>query len=174
MTASTNRIRVNNSGNTIIPGGICLGTADADTYSAANNLDDYETGTWSPVITGYGGGNTATFNIREGFYTKLGDLVIAYFSVALSSKGNISGSYTLITNIPFNNTAGGTRWGSGYITRFGGLNNTRYDLGVEMGGTSTSYGWVTQGGGSSTGYLNTSDVSNTTFFEGVLIYNTTA
>ena len=66
-----------------------LGTADArfkDLYltggvylggtGAANKLDDYEEGTWSPVISdATSGGNTGTATVAYATYTKVGNLV---------------------------------------------------------------------------------------------------
>jgi hypothetical protein len=52
--------------------------ASASASTDANTLDDYEEGTWSPVITD--GTNDATMNAATGgFYTKMGRLVLVDF-----------------------------------------------------------------------------------------------
>jgi hypothetical protein len=99
-----------------LSGGVYLGGT-----GAANHLDDYEEGTWTPTITGFAQGTpTQTYSVQSGNYTKVGNLVTAHFVVTLSDKGNIasaSGAYTFITGLPFNHggsTAGtGVMWGWG-------------------------------------------------------------
>ena len=71
--------------------GILFGTDTA----AANTLDDYEEGTWTPVI----GGGTCT-NIT-GKYIKIGDQVTVTLSVL---GGTLTGATTNeITGLPFTN-----------------------------------------------------------------------
>ena len=69
---------------------------------AANKLDDYEEGTWTPVIRG----NTPapsgqSYATQNGRYTKLGRLVTLEFDVTLSAKGTVGGSYLIISGVPF-------------------------------------------------------------------------
>ena len=49
LTNNAERMRIDSSGHAIIPAGVTLGTS-AGTYAAANTLDDYEEGTWTPTI----------------------------------------------------------------------------------------------------------------------------
>jgi hypothetical protein len=62
---------------------------------AANHLDDYEEGTWTPTVAG----GTAGYTVRTGRYTKIGNIVRLRCAVALSSW---SGTGTVsITGVPF-------------------------------------------------------------------------
>jgi hypothetical protein len=71
--------------------GIYLGVTSA---TAANLLDDYEEGTWTPAITGA----TGVTNL-EGSYTKVGNLVTVWVYML---NGNIGGSPTYeMTGLPF-------------------------------------------------------------------------
>jgi hypothetical protein len=45
----------------------------------ANTLDDYEEGTWTPVIIGSSTAGTGTYSVQNGRYTKIGNRV--YFGV---------------------------------------------------------------------------------------------
>ena len=45
------KMRIDSSGHAIIPAGVTLGTATG-VYAAANTLDDYEEGAWTPTVTG--------------------------------------------------------------------------------------------------------------------------
>lgn len=59
----------------------------------ANTLDDYEEGTFTPVLTGSGGSaGSYAASQAEGVYTKIGNLVIATAAVSLSNLGSWSGA----------------------------------------------------------------------------------
>lgn len=74
--------------------------------AGANDLDDYEEGTFSPGLT-LGGGNTGmTFGTQSGYYTKIGDMVFFELSVVLTAVGSSTGS-VLITGLPFTANASG-------------------------------------------------------------------
>jgi hypothetical protein len=112
--------RFNSSGNlqtigTIGVGGATPSTSGAGiTYPAtqsassdANTLDDYEEGTWTPVITALSG--TITSFTAFGQYTKIGQLVVAQFQYNITNNG--TGAVGIIVNgLPFSgttNTSGG-------------------------------------------------------------------
>ena len=63
-------------------------------------LDDYEEGTWTPVLSD--GTNDATTSLASGSYTKIGDLVTVRGRLTVSAKGSISGGLR-ITGLPFTN-----------------------------------------------------------------------
>ena len=63
--------------------------------AAANALDDYEEGTWTPQI------NTGSLDGNEvGTYTKVGRLVTLQFYINVTTLGS-SGSGVLVQNLPF-------------------------------------------------------------------------
>jgi hypothetical protein len=84
----TERVRVTTDGLTF----------NGDT-AAANALDDYEEGTWTPVIQG-GTSGTATYTVREGYYTKIGRQVVIQFFLTFQ-KNTIVGNVAL-EGLPFN------------------------------------------------------------------------
>ena len=134
---------------------------------AANELADYEQGTWTPKL---GNETTAVYSNQTGWYRKIGDTVFIYFSLSLSSKGDISGSYTKIASLPFNGSPS-TQFGSGQIHAYR-LGSSAHIQGIEFGGSVPSVGWLMTGGGGTTGYLNTSFVADNTYFEGFATYKT--
>ena len=86
------------AGDLVVNGGVFLGGT-----AAANELDDYEEGNWTPGVT-FGGGNTGVNSgASAGSYTKVGRLVMASGLLLLSSKGSSTGN-ALLTGLPF--TAG--------------------------------------------------------------------
>jgi|LakMenE01Jun11ns_1017448.scaffolds.fasta_scaffold9956636_1 hypothetical protein len=76
--------------------------------AAANALDDYEEGTWTPVYRQGGVNNTATYSYQFGTYTKIGNLVTAFFDIIALSITAGAGACEL-AGLPFvvsNNMAG--------------------------------------------------------------------
>jgi hypothetical protein len=68
--------------------------------SDVNTLDDYEEGTWTPVLK-FGGGSTGiTTSQQYGQYTKIGRLVTCTFNIFLTNKGSSTGVAT-IDGLPF-------------------------------------------------------------------------
>ena len=77
--------------------------ATVSASSNANTLDDYEEGTWTPELTFATPGSVSVgYSGREGFYTKIGNLV--QFSCILKvnsfSKGTASGTLK-VNGLPF-------------------------------------------------------------------------
>jgi len=71
-------------------------TFNGDT-AAANALDDYEEGNWTPAITD---GYTRTYGNRYGKYVKIGSYVYVFGQINLSTRSGSPGSYGYIT-LPF-------------------------------------------------------------------------
>ena len=86
-------------------------TFNGDT-AAANALDDYEEGTWTPFV-GTQGGSDYTISSSYNCYTKIGNIVHAYFSYTFTAEGN--GSISLF-NLPFSADSNVTLIGQGYVT----------------------------------------------------------
>lgn len=94
--------KIDSTGN-LIPGatttGIYLGVTSA---TASNLLDDYEEGTWTPVLKS--NANTITGGTRLATYTKVGRMVHVFFSLAGgTTSGTIdnSGDFFRIQGLPF-------------------------------------------------------------------------
>ena len=67
---------------------------------SANKLDDYEEGSWTPVLEGSGATSGVAYSRRQGTYTKVGNKVFVNFHIVLSSEGTI-GSTAKISGLPF-------------------------------------------------------------------------
>ena len=89
-----------NSGN-LLPAdaskGIYLGVNSA---TAANLLDDYEEGTFTPQLKISGSTTGIAYSVQAGHYTKIGNRVIVNMEIALSAKGSNTGNVSLI-GLPF-------------------------------------------------------------------------
>ena len=80
----------------ITPNGL---TFNGDT-AAANALDDYEEGLFTPSFTSDGTNPTVSYSFQRGFYTKVGRTV--YFQVQLGTDSVSVGSGSLfISGLPF-------------------------------------------------------------------------
>ena len=101
----TEQVRLWAGGALICSSGVTLGTA-VDTFNAANTLDDYEEGTFTPeVADALSSGNTATGTFT-GIYTKIGRLVIAEISLININTTGMTGTNDLyIRNMPFTNSS---------------------------------------------------------------------
>jgi hypothetical protein len=76
--------------------GILFGTDTA----AANALDDYEEGTWTPTIVGGTTTGTVTYGTRTGTYRKVGSIVTVSYYINWSSHTG-TGQMRL-AGLPFN------------------------------------------------------------------------
>lgn len=78
--------------------------ATANPSTNVNTLDDYEEGTFTPIITFGGASVDITYSSQSGLYTKIGNIVIATIKIILSSKGSSTG-LARVDGLPFANNA---------------------------------------------------------------------
>jgi len=139
-SSPTERLRITSTGQVRLAGaGI---TFNGDT-ATANELDDYEEGTWTPSV----GGN-ATYTNQDGKYTKIGNTVYIEGHLQIATLG--TGSTTTMSGLPF--AAGATVEGGLTVTYFSALavNVISLVLGVNALNTNTTaYSRTTAGTGSS-------------------------
>ena len=121
-------------------------------YTAANALDDYEEGSWTPVWSQ--GVGSPGYLVQQGRYTKIGNRVTLSCYLR-SNSGSANGSHVYIGGLPFTATNSITAADGGYNTYLGGfytatngaqwlvINNStivalyRQTDGAALGGTST-------------------------------------
>lgn len=74
----------------------------------ANTLDDYEEGTWTPVITFSTPGDlNVAYATQQGLYTKIGRQVTLQFALATSAFTHTTAAGSLqITGVPFTSSNG--------------------------------------------------------------------
>jgi len=157
-SSPTERMRITSTGQVRLAGaGI---TFNGDT-ATANELDDYEEGTWTPALA-FGGGSTAiTYNARAGYYIKIGKQVFLTVYFNLSNKGTDTGSAT-ITGLPFTsedfNISGTTNWPGSIPSRRQNESSTSFAM---MVADNTATIVCTNGAGAA--------VTDTTFTNGTII-----
>jgi len=101
---------------TISTGNVVIGTAakgidfttsaDGSGTVTAELLNDYEEGTWTPVLGGSSSTSGQTYTTQAGRYTKIGRQVICTFEVQLLTVGTIVGN-PVIAGLPFTSTGTG-------------------------------------------------------------------
>ena len=65
--------------------------------AAANGLNDYERGLWTPTITG--GATSLSYGNRRAWYVKIGEFVHASFYITFSAQGD--GNQFVMGNLPY-------------------------------------------------------------------------
>ena len=138
--------------------GVTFGTDTA----AANKLDDYEEGTFTPVLK-IGGATTGIgYGAAVGSYTKIGNLVNASLYVLLSSKGSATGSVT-IDGLPFASANTTNGFASAHIGSILACTWANYPAGYLSKNTSAiTFNQYTEAGGSSA--ISNSNLTDTSSF----------
>jgi hypothetical protein len=154
-TSGVERLSIASTGAATFSAGISLSGATAQSSgiefpstqvasASANNLDDYEEGTWTPSL----GGNT-TYTLQNGTYTKIGRQVTINFLIGVNILG--TGSSSVVTGVPFtvNNTnrgGGGVAYVELPIVAYASINPAVLTSGTQLiFATSTILGvWADQ------------------------------
>jgi len=79
-----------------LSGGVYLGGT-----GAANKLDDYETGTWTPSYAGASIDGSYTYNEQQGHYVKIGQQVTCWFNLTNITTVTAGSGGLTIENLPF-------------------------------------------------------------------------
>jgi hypothetical protein len=113
--------------------GVYLGVTSA---TAANLLDDYEEGTFTPTFTSTGA--SFTYSQQHGFYTKIGRSVTCHIFIRAQSSGTTSNALK-ITGLPFTSINSGSFFSS---CSFGQIESIDYPAGAlqisgHVGSTAT-------------------------------------
>jgi hypothetical protein len=110
------------AGDLVVNGGVFLGGT-----ATANELDDYEEGTFTPTFLGSTTNPTQTYDTRNGIYVKIGKMVHCQIQIYLNNGGITSGSGTAyLGGLPFTASAtaqgsmGSCYYGSNWLTSAGG------------------------------------------------------
>lgn len=143
-----------------------------DQQPSSNNwtLDDYQRGTWTPVIGGSGGTSGQAYTTQIGRYEKIGRTVRASFAVVLSTEGTITTDVE-IQGLPFtvvttavNVHVSALRWAST-------ATNWVSVCATPRSGTTAALVTGAAAAAASNGTaLTAADINNTTEFSGTLIY----
>jgi len=101
--------------------------------AAANHLDDYEEGTWTPSYAFDVGGTGVVYGSQGGTYVKIGQTVYVSFILQVTSVLSASDYYLRLTGLPFNGSGVSQQRGRVWIQN---PNSASFNLSVEGGTTS--------------------------------------
>ena len=165
VTLGDNTARLNNiymAGDLIVSSGSGIDFSATAGTGTSELFDDYEEGTWTPVIYGSSSAGTATYSNQTGNYTKVGNLVCAVGRVSYS--GHTGTGSMRMSGLPF--TATSTNFMEPPIIVFGSdisLTANNYLVGtVKRSDTYVEYIQTPVGGGTTSAV--TVDTGGSLFF----------
>ena len=129
---------------------------------SANFLDDYEEGTWSPVVAdATSGGNTGSATIDRSDYTKIGRQVTVSTRIRnINTSGMTSSNILYVRDLPFTSKSSGIAIGS---VKVNGVNfQSGTDCICQIGPSATFLNFVFQGDDISETNLDVSDIASGT------------
>ena len=141
--------------------------------ATANELNDYEEGTWTPSYAGSTTGSIS-YGSRGGTYTKVGNLVTAWFSlVNFTTTGSWAGDVK-VTGLPFTcNQTNNVRVCTGNC-RFYNINtpsNTRFQVSMDVD-VSNSHLIFLQSGDDTNWESWQVETTSSSYLEGTITYRT--
>ena len=163
------------NGLTLTDGNLVVASGHGIDFSATGNisgtsselLDDYEEGTWTPILNGDGGATSGqSYGTVTAHYVKIGQLVYLGFDLALTTLGSIGGNYAVVNNLPF--PALNSNLGGGSLGYYRHISNSTGPITFYV---SASQAYLMKGGDT---YVAKTDLTNSTRLIGFLSYRTSA
>jgi len=151
--------------------GVYLGVTSA---TAANLLNDYEEGTWTPGLSwSTGGATSVAYTDQVGLYTKIGKMVNVSFHLQTSNNGTGSGA-AIITGLPFTVHNSNSAYGASLVTNYrAGFSADHYPGGYATKNDTTIYLQNLDPDSTETSGISESDWTNTGRVYGSLTYRST-
>jgi len=138
----------------------------------ANTLDDYEEGTWTPVLGGEGGTSGQAYGNQLGYYRKVGQLVVASYIAELSTEGTITGNCQ-IKGLPFTSLTitGSENIGIAFCNYFSLATNwVGVNTLVESNATAATLRGAQAAASTSNTALTATDIANNSGVRGTIVY----
>ena len=160
-------------------GNVVIGTAGKGISFAATSdasgmtnelMDDYEEGSWTPIIYAWNGTQNQSYDTQTGNYIKIGNQVFANFTIDFSNKGTVSGNYTFVSGLPYNHA--GVTGGSGTLVTWGWAMASNISWVAGDVSSTTTVVWLSyhDGSNNNTNYLPASMLYDNTQLKGTIIY----
>jgi len=123
------------TGNLIVANGQGVDFSATPGTGTSELFDDYEEGTFTPVLVGTTTAGTGTYSVQNGFYTKIGHKV--FIQITLRWSAHTGTGNMKITGLPFSSSGSGVNPVT-YICYFNNiaLTASNYPLALQDQGTS--------------------------------------
>jgi hypothetical protein len=166
----TEAVRIHNNQVMSASAGIALGVGTANTSS--NVLDDYEEGTWTPVLSA--DATPTAYGSQVGVYTKVGRKVTVIFTFNISTIGSFAGAAVKVTGFPFAAGDHGTHtFGTLFLDGTASEVQAAGDLGIKLSNnTSQALFQGNSGNVSGDNNINANKIDTGTFIHGTITYFT--
>ena len=138
-------------------------SATGDSTGTMSNevLDDYEEGTWDPVLYSTGGGDDFGYTSRNGFYQKVGGVVHYYVNIQWTKGAGVTAGYVYCKGFPFTTRPNaGSYYYIGSNMELGGLDANRPFVCINANGNNTIATYNTGGSTGLTGFCETGDIGS--------------
>ena len=119
--------------NLFLSGGAYIGGT-----GSANYLDDYEEGTYTPVLAS--SGCTFSYSVQLGSYVKIGNFVYLQFNITLSNRTGTLTNTVFMDNVPFNTkNVNNSLYSGGHIGHYFNINlNSGSTIAYQLPAVSTN------------------------------------
>ena len=162
ISNTTTKVRIDSDG-------VKFGTDTA----AANALDDYEEGTFTPTFSPTSGSfGSLSYSVQTGYYTKIGDVVTAHIRIVTSGMSiGSAGSYLVIDGFPY--AAHGSAYQAGTIGYAYNFSSIWPSAMVMANGSARSYLYTVDRVNNSETVVPSNLSTGTTYLECSVTYKTT-
>jgi hypothetical protein len=169
----TEAARFNSSGNLVFPSGKGIDFSATSGTGTSELFDDYEEGTWTPVISdANSGGNLGSASIGQALYTKIGRTVFLSANLTnITTAGMTAGNLLFIQGLPFTSSA--SNFAVGNVSTDTVAFNTRVYPFCQIGTSSSVLSFAASGTGSTRSNIIVSNItSGTSDIALTITYNT--
>jgi len=153
----TNPLSILSTGVVSLPLGQLKFPVTQNASSDANTLDDYEEGTWTPVVTRATTAPTLTTDVLQGTYIKVGRLVHISVNLHVASVSAAGAGYNLISGLPFPADNSAAIWSTlGGSVTYNNAFATSVATGLSFGATLTGISFLPSGNSRTQSEINES------------------
>jgi hypothetical protein len=175
-TGGTERMRIDSAGLVTLSAGQIKFPATQNASADANTLDDYEEGTWTPVLTAATPGDlSVSYTTQSGTYTKIGRAVTVTFAIITSAFTHTTASgLAKVTALPFTPSLPVNTFARGgmQVSGFTKANYTNYCVQVGTSDTGVYIGLSGSGQTATIAVITEFTTGGTVIYSGTVTYQT--
>ena len=116
------------TGNLVVANGQGIDFSATPGTGTTELLDDYEEGTWTPILGGATSQTGQSYNVNSGAYTKIGNQVFCTMRISLATAGTITGN-AVIRGLPFQTSSDSSDYAGASIAYIDGVGTAIVSVG---------------------------------------------